>query len=191
MRRRHQIAVAVLGLVAACNESKSSSTAQSTRADCDKVAEILANFELGPAGKPEARPPIIAKHKQACLDHNLTAVEATCMATVSSTWELIDCAPRMFPQRSTAADCKPVAVRMRQGVRAEMPKEIGTAHHAMLDAMMAAMETACLEDNWPDDYRKCVLAAKPDDHVAFTACDLPSKLEVQLGERLKPIVRAP
>jgi hypothetical protein len=189
------MAVALLvasGGVVACKEQGSSKVAANAPADCAKVGEILATFELGAGAQPDARATSVAKYRDACKTHNMNAAEATCVAKATSTWQAIDCAPRMFPDRAATTDCRAVAARTREAILGDMPKEVGSAGLAMVDKMVPIIEASCRDDNWPAAYRTCVVGAKPGDMGAFKACDekLPQELQLKMGERLKPIVQA-
>jgi hypothetical protein len=156
-----------------------------------KVGEIVANFELGPGAAPDIRAPVVAKHHASCKALSLTAGEATCIARAKATWDMFECAPRMFPDRATGGDCKVVTARMRENILADMPSDVGSAGIAMVDTMVTVIEAACREDNWPHEFRSCITSAPSDDKAAYDKCDgmLPEKLQVQLGERLKPVVK--
>ena len=59
----------------------------------------------------------------------------------------------------------------------------------MADRMLVVMEQACVEDNWPASYRECRVGAR--DKAEYEKCEeLPSELQVKLGERLKPIIQS-
>ncbi len=176
--------------VAACNQKSTPPPSPDAPADCDKVSEIITNFELGPAAKPETRTPVVANHREDCAAAKINVREATCIAKATSTWELMECAPRLFPQRASSTDCKAVAVRMREAIIADMPPSVGSAGVAMVDKMLGVMEASCREDNWPASFRECITAVPPGNIAAFKKCDdvLPQDMQLKLGERLKPIV---
>jgi len=195
LRRHPAMAVALLfasGGLVACKEQGSSKIAANAPADCAKVGAILAGFEVGPGAQPDAHAASVAKHRDACKTQNLNAAEATCMANATSSWQAMECAPRMFPERATGGDCKAVAARIREAIMGDMAKAVGSAGTAMVDKMVPVIESSCRDDNWPAAYRTCVLGAKAGDMAAFKACDtqLPQELQVKMGERLKPIVQA-
>ncbi len=195
LRRRPSVAVALLfasGGLVACKEQGSSKVAANAPADCAKVGEILATFETGAGAQPDVRAAAVTKHRDACKTHNMNAAEATCMANAKSSWQAMECAPRMFPERATGGDCKAVAARIREAIMGDMAKAVGSAGIAMVDKMVPIIESSCRDDNWPAAYRTCVIGAKPGDMATFKACDtqLPQELQVKMGERLKPVVQA-
>ena len=177
-------------VVAACNSSGTPPPSPNAPADCVKVAEIVANFELGPGAKPDVRTPVVAKHHESCKSASVTAGQATCIAKAKATWDMIECAPAMFPARAADGECKAVTGRMREGILVDIPPGTGSAGTAMVDKMMAVIEASCREDSWPTDYRKCVTSAPAADHAAVKKCGdlLPQATQFKLGERLKPIV---
>ena len=193
MRAFLGLVVVASGGLAACNRSDSQSQVSANApADCTKVGEIVATFELGAGGAPDARAASVAKHRDACKTHALTAAEATCIAKATSSWEVFPCAPRMFPERAGSSDCKAIAARLRETILADLPKDIGSAGVAMVDRMVPIIEQSCAQDSWPADFRACVLGAPPADLEALNKCDplLPQEQQVKMGERLKPVVQA-
>jgi hypothetical protein len=180
--------LAALGLfaLAACNEPGPKVSGKGAeQANCASTAEVVTRFELGLGATPEQRAPVLARYTKACEEARLTPAEGSCIARATTTWAAIECAPRMFPQRAQSSDCKSVVARIRDSVLADMPKETGSAGVAMVDRMMVVMAAACTEDNWPLDYRNCVLSK------SVKSCELmlPQELQVKLGKRLEPIVK--
>lgn len=186
VRARLVFAVAL----AACKQS-TPPPSPGAPADCAKVAEIVATYEVGSTAAAEARSAAVTRHRDACKAANVTVTEANCIAKATGTWDLMACAPKMFPQRATSDDCKTVATKMRASIIADMPKEVGSAGVAMVDKMMAVIEASCAEDNWPTAFRTCILDAKPEELVGSKKCEglLPQELQFKMGERLKPIVK--
>lgn len=178
---------------ASCNQGGSSQPPPGARADCTKTAELLASFESGTAATPEVRAQSVARQQQACVDANLTADEATCISKATSTWQAIECAPRMFPQRAAApssSDCVAVTGKMRERILSELGTNVGSSGLAMVEKMLPVIQSSCRDDNWPLAYRECITRANPADPNTFAACEtsLPQELQVKLGERLKPVV---
>jgi len=188
-----------LVLLAACKEAPAPPS-PTAAADCTKVAEIVTNFELGPAAKPDMRSTAVARNLASCKDTGVTVAEATCIAKAKDTWAVKACAPKMFgvptPAGSGSAvatnDCKSTTLRMREAIVADLPKDGGSAGIAMVDRMLVAIEAGCVQDGWPAEYRDCIVAAPVGNKAAFETCEslLPGELRVKLGERLKPIIQS-
>jgi hypothetical protein len=192
MRDSSRAALATLLLVA-CNQSSTPPPAPESAADCAKVAEIVTNYELGAGAKADARTAAVARHREACKTAGLTVADANCIAKAKGTWDLMACAPKMFPQRATGGDCKAVAAKMRDSIVADLPKDMGSAGLAMVDKMIVVIEQSCSDDNWPAEFRTCILDAKPEELVGTSKkrkCDdmLPHEMQLKMGERLKPII---
>jgi len=175
----------------ACNQQGTPPPSPTAPADCAKVSAIVTMFELGPDAKSEIRNAAIDRHRDECTNAKLTVTEANCMAKAKNTWELMACAPAMFPQRASVGDCKAVGAKMRDVIAASMPKDVGSAGSAMVEKMMVVVEASCTEDSWPAEYRKCIIDAKLEELTGDSKkCEglLSDKLRVKMGERLKPIV---
>ncbi len=181
--------VGLATVLAACNSS-TPPPSPNAPADCAKVGAIVASFELGPGATPDARAPVVEKYQASCKALSLTALEATCIAKAKATWDMFECAPRMFPDRATGGDCKAVTARMREGILADMPAA-GSSGTAMVDRMMVVIEASCRDDNWPKGYRSCVLSAPAGDSSAVQNCGdlLPQESQLKMGERLKVVVQ--
>lgn len=175
-----------LALLVACNEPGPSPKAVS--GDCARVADQLASLETGGATAPAQRAPVVAKHRAACDAANLTAVEMACIGRAKDTWSAIGCAPRMFPEAKTdgVIDCTQVVARTRAASESEMPADTGSAGSAMLDKMMAIVDKACREDNWPEAHRRCVMSTRVGDMKGLQACNqtLPAELQEKLTQRM-------
>lgn len=174
-----------LCLLVACNEPWPPPKASA--ASCAQLAQQLASLELGTAAKPEQRAPVVAKHRASCETANVTPAEMACFAKANDTWSAIACAPRMFEDTGTLqTECKQVISRMRIAVSGTMPADTGSAGAAMVDKMMAIMQTACVDDRWPASLRACVMATRPGDMPALQACNaqLPQDMQQNLSKRL-------
>jgi len=166
---------------AACQRSdKGAATAP---ADCARVADTLASFELGPAAKPDARAAAVATHKAACESAKVTHAEASCLYAAKDTWAARACLPRIFPLKPQQVDgtCATVAARMREATT----KDVGSAAAAVvarLDQLLPALQSACEQDKWPASVVNCVAAGAPGDSAAFSNCML--QLAPDLQQRL-------
>ncbi|HEY5951137.1 MAG TPA: hypothetical protein VIV40_36850 [Kofleriaceae bacterium] len=150
----------------------------------------LASFELGPAATPDARAPVIAKHKAACESTHVTADEASCLFSAKDTWTARACLPRMFPAKPPPAGadvtgCSTVAERMRAAVMTEVGSN-GSAAEAQLAKILPIIQAGCIEDEWPKPVVKCIVDTKPGDMQAFQNCanQLPKPQQDKLSQRL-------
>lgn len=183
---------AALALLAFAAVGCQRTDATSAGADCARVADTLATFELGPAATPDARAPVVAKHRTACESTKVTAAEATCLGRATDTWAARACLPRMFPPppgggtgNVAATGCATVVDRMRVAVMQEVGSE-GSAAEAVLDRMLPIIQSACEQDRWPAAVVDCIARTKPGDMSAFQACanQLPKELQDKLGQKL-------
>lgn len=182
-----RVAFALLGVVVAgCQQANDKAAA--APADCARVAETLASFELGTAVTPAQRAPVVAKHRAACESTRVTKAEAACLSRATDTWAARACLPRMFAppsQTGAAAGCATVVARMRSAVLGEIGSD-GPAGRAALDKLLPVIQTACEEDGWPAAVLDCIGRAKPGDMAAFQACSnqLPKPQQDKLSQRL-------
>lgn len=181
--------VSVAGLVpalVACQGSEK--TASSPSADCTRIAETLATFELGTSAAADARAPAVAKHRAACESTKVTADEARCLAGAKDTWAARACLPRMFPaptQTGATVGCSIVATRMREAVRIEVGSA-GSSAMAAVEKMLPVIQRSCEEDGWPAPVLDCIGRGKPGDIAAFQACSnqLPKEMQEKAAQRL-------
>jgi hypothetical protein len=173
--------VLVVVALAACQRTESAKPA-----DCSRVAETLASFEVGNYATPEQRAPAVAKHKAACESTKVTADEATCLGAAKDTWAAKACLPRMFPPQPANAGCATVAARMRAAVMAQVGSG-GSAAEQQLDKLAPVIQTACEQDSWPGNVVKCIVDGKPGDMNVFTTCtnQLPKEHQDKLAQRLQ------
>lgn len=186
-----RLALALLALSAVGCQRTSSSSA----ADCARVAETLATFELGPTASAEARAPVVAKHRTACEATKVTATEAACLDRATDTWAARACLPRMFPPppagvgaNVAATGCATVIDRMRAAVMQQVGSD-GSAAEAALDRMLPVIQTACEQDRWPAAVVDCIARTQPGDITGFQACSsqLPKQLQDKLEHRLRAL----
>jgi hypothetical protein len=183
--------VLALFAVAACQR-----TNQAGKADCSRVAETLASFEIGNHAPPDQRAPVVAKHKAACQTTNVTADEATCLGKATDTWTARACLPRMFPAKpaegGSTAGCSTVAVRMRAAVMGDVGSN-GSAAAAQLDKLVPVVQASCEQDSWPKNVVQCVVDGKQGDMNAFQTCmnQLPQDYQLKLSERLQASMQPP
>jgi hypothetical protein len=178
--------VALLALVGACQRVDKSAAP----ADCSRVGEALATFEIGNYATPEQRAPLVAKHKAGCESARVTTDEATCLGNAKDTWAAKACLPRMFPADAPTAgrspECATVASRMRAAVMKEVG-DGGSAAAAQMAKLMPIIQAACNEDHWPQAILKCFVDGTPGDMNVFTACSnqLPKPLQDKLAQRFQ------
>ena len=154
-------------------------------ADCTRVGETLAQFEVGNYAPPDQRATAATKHRQACEATHATADEAACLFRAKDTWAARACFPKMFPGKAASDDCGIVATRMREAVMSQVGAS-GSAAAARLDAMLPIVTASCVDDQWPAAVVRCIVGAKPGDMTAFQTCanQLPQDLQQKMGQRL-------
>jgi len=110
-------------------------------ADCDHVADRLADIEVGPAGTPAQHAASRAHHQAACTTARVTTDEAACLDRARDTWAATRCVPRMFDRAAGTA------VAPAQALQAPPPPPGVTpppaAHAAAPVAPSAADVKAC------------------------------------------------
>jgi hypothetical protein len=108
---------------------------------------------------------------------------------VALTVALVGC---QHDKPSGAGDCSVVAERVRAGMDTQVDK-IGSDARAVIAAMVPAMHTSCVEDQWPAELTRCIVASKPGDVDALTKCNsLMSKpLQDKLQQRLMALQPPP
>ncbi len=189
-----RVAFALLAVVVAgCQKADDKAT--TAPADCARVAETLASFEVGTAVTPDQRAPVVARHRAACESAKVTQAEAACLSRATDTWAARACLPGMFgapSQTGAATGCATVVARMRSAVLGEVGSD-GSAAQAALDEMLPVIQTACEQDGWPASVLDCIGRTKPGDMAAFQACanQLPKEQQDKLSQRLTPAVEAP
>jgi hypothetical protein len=182
----------IVCFVAGCQRTEPAPAAR--LADCAGVADWLAAFELGNYATPEARVPVVAKHKAACEAAKVTADEATCLTKAKDTWTARACLPRMFPAPAAtgSSDCATVGTRMRAAVMSEVGNQ-GSAAAAQLDILVPVIQTSCDQDRWPKNVVQCIVGGKPGDMNAFQTCSnqLPKDIQDKVSQRLAAAMQMP
>ena len=140
---------------AACqvNEDRPSPTAA---ADCSRVGDALARFELGPAASREQRTPIASEYRERCTAAHVTRAEADCLFRATDTWKARDCVPSMFKGEHAGGDCKAVAARMKDGIQA-------ITGNGAIEKLLPAIEVSCEQERWSTEIKQCFLSAKPSE----------------------------
>lgn len=82
------------------------------------------------------------------------------------------------PPDPTANKCQAVAAHL-----AALPASIRVRDQTYLDRMTRTMATACIEDQWPQSYMDCTLAAATTQ--AAQACAFPDELMDKLYTRVE------
>jgi hypothetical protein len=186
-----------LALVTAAACQRTDPAPAGTPADCSRVADTLASFEMGNYATPEQRAPVVAKHKAACESAKVTSDEATCLGKARDTWAAKACLPRMFPAKPVPTEggptgCSVVVGRMRTAVLAEIGSN-GSAAETQLAKLLPVIQASCEQDNWPKNVVQCVVDANTGDTNAFQACmnQLPKDLQDKLSQRLQAALQPP
>lgn len=85
-------------------------------------------------------------------------------------------------------DCAVVVTRVQQAVQSQLDT-VGSDAKIMIAQMIPAMGDACLQDHWPANLVRCIVAAKPGDLTALTQCnammskDIQDKLQKRMMQR--------
>jgi hypothetical protein len=156
-------------------------------ADCGPIADKLASFELGNYAPRAQRDKLIADKRAACTAAYLSREEGECIAHAADKWAAAKCAPSMFPGATTSSgsgDCGTVIDR----IAAAMPNSVSSdpSMRAQFTRTMDVMRASCAEDGWPDDLKKCVLAAPPGATSTMQQCNdkFPKALQDKMTTRL-------
>lgn len=173
-----------VAFVGACQRTPSAPAT----ADCTRVAETLATFELGTNATPDQRVPVVAKYRAACESTHVTGAEAACLYAAKDTWAARACLPRMFaapPASAVSAGCTTAMTRMREAVQHEIGSG-GEAAMAAVDQMLPIYREACERDGWPAAVLDCIARTQPGDMTAFQTCanQLPADQQQKLAQRL-------
>lgn len=182
------LAIAAVLALGACQRNEQAQGAAA--ADCARVGDTLAAFEVGASASAEKRAPIAAKHRAACEASHVTVDEAACLFRAKDTWAARACLPRMFAApapEGEKADCALVASRMRAAVSAQVGQ--GSAALAAMEHLLPTIQSSCEQDHWPATVLGCIAATKVGDMAGFQACSnsLPKDLQAKLGQRLNAL----
>lgn len=155
-------------------------------ADCGAVAELLVSLELGNYAAPEERAATLPAKRALCEQQRISADEAACLAKATDTWSAGDCLPRMFP-RAERGECEPVVAKLRAvltSAGAGSPNAV-----PMVEKVLAVLARSCAEDAWPEELRRCILAAPTADPSAFDGCEqvTPPALRAKLEARMRQL----
>jgi hypothetical protein len=146
--------------------------------DCALVADTLASFDIGNYAAPEERTAAVAKRKASCEAAHISKEEQACLEKAPDQWAAQKCAPRLFPQAQ--GDCVAVGMKVRTvvGQTGMDPKTV--------DKMIHAVEDSCTNDQWPADFKQCVLVASPTNPKSFDQCEklIPAQLKEQMTRRM-------
>lgn len=162
-------------------------------ADCTVVADVFASFDLGNYAEPDERTPVVAKYRTACEKALVSKEQGECVTNAHGREAAIACVPRMFPERATppvgttgSADCDAVATKIKNLINAQqatLQNDPRTAKY--MAAVIDTMRVACVEDQWPDALKRCMLATS-NDNLMNQACteqmspELQSKLQARV-----------
>lgn len=136
---------------------------------CGNVAITLAAFELGNYSDDEARAPVVARHELACARAQLSRDARACLITVTASWQVAYCAPRLVPTaRADIAgpgDCAQARSQIRDRLGAYGQTE--GAWTGKLDAL----EASCMQDHWPSEFVRCAsMQFSPYAGTELSAC---------------------
>jgi hypothetical protein len=145
-------------------------------ADCGRVGDTLARYELGPVASREQRTPVATEYRDRCIAAHVSRTEAECLFRATDTWKARDCVPSMFKGEHAGGDCKAVAARMNAAVKA-------TAENSAIEKMLPAIEVSCEQDHWPTEIKQCILSAKPDE-IAKCNGLLSQELQNKMAQRM-------
>ncbi len=89
-------------------------------------------------------------------------------------------------------DCAIVVERVEAGMQTQVAK-IGSDAREVINAMIPAMQTSCVEDKWPTELTQCIVKAKPGDVDALTKCNamMSKPLQDKLQKRLMALQPPP
>lgn len=154
------------------------------KADCDSVAAMLVSLEVGNYAAPEERAAKLPAKRALCERQRITVAEAACLAKSTDTWAAGGCVPRMFPRPAGGA-CEPVVAKLRAVLAASMGQTAEAA--PMIEKLTAVLGRSCAEDGWPEELRRCILAAPTGDPAAFSACEkvTPPAVRAKLEQRVR------
>jgi hypothetical protein len=177
------LAVLAAGLTAACQRNEQAQAGSA--ADCARVGEVLASFEVGNLAQPDHRAAVVSKHRQACETAGVTADEAACLYRAKDTWAARVCLPKMFPDKPAERDCTTVMTRMREAVMTQVGSD-GSAASRQLDKLLPVVKLACEQDAWPASVLRCIADTKSGDMEAFQRCSnqLPQEQQQKLAQRM-------
>ena len=155
-------------------------------ANCQAVAEKLASFEVGNYAPRDQRAKVIADKQAACVAAVVSKDEGDCIARATDRWAAAKCAPSMFPGMASSgnSDCAAVIEKITGAMPANVSGDPQMA--AQLGRTMDVMKQSCVEDAWPDDLKRCVLAAPPGQITGMQACNdkMPKALQDKMTARL-------
>jgi hypothetical protein len=168
-------------------------------ADCKLTADILASIDLGNYAEPEAREPVVAKYKAECERLMISKDEGKCLEKAGDRWSAAQCAPRLFPQlagNGGAGDCDKIA----QKIKATIEKQANYVNNPQMkkwfETTIDVVKQSCVEDKWPDDLKKCVLAVDASQNpMAMQGCtkqtppDLQQKLQARMTKAMQDMQR--
>lgn len=129
-------------------------------ADCQKLAETLASYEVGNYAPKGKRDSVVAEKKAKCEAERVTKDEEKCVDDAKDKWAIAKCVPRLYPElapgKGLASDCEIIIGKMQQ-----MMGEAGRSSDPQVQQILAKATTAirasCMEDGWPDALRQCII----------------------------------
>ena len=152
-------------------------------ADCDAVADALVSIELGNYAEPSAREALKPAKRALCAQQRVSADELACLRKATDAWAAATCVPRLYPH-AESADCTPVMAKLR-GL---LDRQIGSdpAMKPMFEKIMTVMSRSCVEDEWPEGFRRCILASDGNDVKSLDRCEvaMPAALKDKLQKRI-------
>jgi len=161
--------------------------------DCGLIAHAIASVSVGEHAQKSERSALVANLEQQCEHASLSLDEARCLTSAASTAEIAKCPRPLLPELSTppAAQmaCSAVGTHLDEMVKAQLaanPKD-PIVH---VQALGPVLVSACDEDSWPDDVRRCMTAPSVTDETAVNRCvvRIPHDAQQHLAKRLEAMI---
>ncbi len=168
-------------------------------ADCVKVAEGLASYDLGNYAEPEERAPAVAAYKASCEKAYVTKEQGECFEKAADKTAAMMCAPFMFAAekvpgvaRTGGGDCTKVVARIKQTMQGQISQVTDRQTLDMMAKAMTVMQESCELDVWPDALKTCIMAAG-DGTDAMSQCNLHMTPDVQqkFADRMMKMMQPP
>ncbi|MCE9576699.1 MAG: hypothetical protein K8W52_26370 [Deltaproteobacteria bacterium] len=134
---------------------------------CTDVGDKLASFKVGNYAAREDRAKLTADMVGMCDAARLTRDEGKCILEAGSKFELSKCPRPLLPEAieltKDTTGCVTVAGKLEEQARTELLKN-AQPDDPMVKAIpqiVAAAQTACVEDKWATEVKGCIADAGP------------------------------
>jgi hypothetical protein len=157
-------------------------------ADCKLTAETLASIDLGNYAEPEVREPAVAQYKAECERLYVSKDEGKCLEKRTTGG-----APRSacadVPDRASSGsgDCEQISMKIKTWIEKQANYVNNPQMKKWFDTTIRVVKQSCVEDNWPDNLKKCVLGSDVSQNpAAMQGCtgQTPPALQQKMQERL-------